>query len=337
MAKIRETGKRIITSDEPEKEKNVEISITSPQLTLNHFINNIEVEEEISYKNLKIFPIHVKQIDLRTVKLKTLDEALKEGILEIKETSVIAELKFINKSKTDKILIVEGDVVQGGKQNRVVNVTMIIDEDSTVTVPTSCVEARRWDSGMVFVQDTNKLSPTVYSNLAESVHDNMKETKRSEKMSYCSDQTEVWSTVSAFLTASSSSSSSSSYSDTYKCREEDMNDYLDKILPHIKKCNGLAAIVQDTISVYVCDSEELFEPQLKNLLKSYIIEALTVEESSNLIVNDIVKTINDLLINQFEIFDSPNKTGSIMKFVSPYIGSAFLYKDNIVHLTFVKK
>ena len=340
MAKVMKTGKREIESTKDEQKNKGENGTSStPQQILTNFINLIEVEEEVSYKNIKVFPLHLKQTDLRTVKLKTLDEALKEKILEIQETDNVSQLKFINKSKTDKILIVEGDVVQGGRQNRVVNITMMLDEDTTIVVPTSCVEQGRWHGSSKNFKENYKISPTLHQNLNEHVYKNYETFGGKGMAAYASDQSKLWGGVNCFLSSSSPSSlgSSSSFSDVYITRDKDIQDYLDAIESYIKDCCGLAAVIGNKIIISITDSIELFMPTMKTTLKSYIVEALDIQKKPEHDADAVVKAINDCAENKIDLLESPNKIGQIIKLISSNVGSAFLYQSNIVNMTFVRE
>ena len=44
-------------------------------------------------------------------------------------------------------LLVEGETVTGGQQNRVLNVSVLVPAGATINVPVSCVEAGRWEGG----------------------------------------------------------------------------------------------------------------------------------------------------------------------------------------------
>ena len=338
MAKIRETGKRIIESEKEQETVKIETPTFKPQQILTQFINLIEIEEEISYKNIKVFPLHLKATDLRTIKLKTLDEALKDGILEIQETSIVGNLKFINKSKTDKILIVEGDIVQGGRQNRVINITMILDEDSQVTVPTSCVEQGRWHgSSSSFSSSSSKSTSSMYRKLNETVYCNYAALGGKGLSAYASDQPALWNTIDHQLSDIDVSSPTNSFLDSCSVRDEDINDYIEKIMTHIKDCCGLAAVIGSKIVVSIADSVELFMPSIKATLKSHIIDALSAKIKPQHDVEAVVKAINDCIENKTDLLESPNRIGQIIKLISPNSGSAFLYKDSIVNMQFVRE
>lgn len=75
-----------------------------------------------------------------------LDEALAEGIAQVTETSTsgsVPELKFENRSD-QPILIVDGEALIGAKQNRIVNISILVPAQSITPIPVSCVERGRW-------------------------------------------------------------------------------------------------------------------------------------------------------------------------------------------------
>src|SRR4029079_7524988 len=42
------------------------------------------------------------------------------------------------------VLIVDGEELVGAKQNRIVNLTVLVPELATITLPVTCVEVGRW-------------------------------------------------------------------------------------------------------------------------------------------------------------------------------------------------
>lgn len=76
----------------------------------------------------------------------TLDEALARGAADITEISAqgsVPELRVLNTGETP-VFILDGEELVGAKQNRVVNLTILVPGTASVTIPVSCVEAGRW-------------------------------------------------------------------------------------------------------------------------------------------------------------------------------------------------
>jgi hypothetical protein len=76
----------------------------------------------------------------------TLDQALGDGwteITEVSEQGSVPELRVRNKG-AKPVFILDGEELVGAKQNRVVNLTILVPAKATLTIPVSCVEAGRW-------------------------------------------------------------------------------------------------------------------------------------------------------------------------------------------------
>jgi len=96
------------------------------------------------FQNLSVVPLlsHSE----READYLTLDEAIAGGWAEITEVSdagQVSELKVVVKG--DKaVLLVDGEELVGAKQNRVLNLTILVPAPSTTPIPVSCVESGRW-------------------------------------------------------------------------------------------------------------------------------------------------------------------------------------------------
>ena len=80
----------------------------------------------------------------------TLDEALPRG-LTISETSdagSVPELAVIN-PLDDTVLLYDGEELVGAKQNRILNVSVLVGAGAKLPIPVSCVEQGRWNRSSV--------------------------------------------------------------------------------------------------------------------------------------------------------------------------------------------
>ena len=106
--------------------------------------NAYRVSAPYTFKNLTIFLIHGKD-ETSKKNIVTLQEALKMGIFKVYETSEVNELMVENNSKTYDVFIQSGDIVKGGKQDRVLAISIIIPARSgRVSIEAFCVESGRW-------------------------------------------------------------------------------------------------------------------------------------------------------------------------------------------------
>ena len=103
-----------------------------------------KVSEPYTYKNLTIFLLHGKNQNTKD-NVITLQEAMERKLFAVYETSEVNELEVENLSKTQDVFIQSGDIVKGGKQDRILAVSIIIPARSgRVKIEAFCVESGRW-------------------------------------------------------------------------------------------------------------------------------------------------------------------------------------------------
>ncbi len=97
-----------------------------------------------THDNLTIFLLHGNET-LSGKPLLTLQEALEQKKAVVHETAQVNELSVENVSSDVEIYIQPGDIVKGGKQDRLIAYDLILPPKSGKTpVASFCVEAGRW-------------------------------------------------------------------------------------------------------------------------------------------------------------------------------------------------
>ena len=103
------------------------------------------ISAPVSYKNLSVFLIHGKD-EIKNKNILTLQEAMEKDLFVVYETSDVNELMVENKSSQYEVFIQSGDIVKGGKQDRVLAITIIIPARSgKISIEAFCVESGRWE------------------------------------------------------------------------------------------------------------------------------------------------------------------------------------------------
>lgn len=94
--------------------------------------------------NLTIFLVHgADQVPGRTY--LTLREAFEQKTVVVHETTQVNKLSIENRSTTHTVFVQSGEIVKGGKQDRVLARDMLLPPNSgPVPLPSHCVERGRW-------------------------------------------------------------------------------------------------------------------------------------------------------------------------------------------------
>ena len=100
-------------------------------------------------------------------------------------------------------LLVDGEIVEGGLQTRVINVSVLVAAHSQVLIPVSCVEQGRWNGGDSFQRGRSFAPRRVRRTKHASIGDNVR--RSGDKRT---DQGAVWSTVASELTRMNAASAS---------------------------------------------------------------------------------------------------------------------------------
>src|SRR5476651_1868908 len=115
-----------------------------------------------SFENLSLFLLHGED-RVPSGSYRALQQAMESKSTAIYETGTIGELLIENFGDLD-VFIQAGDIVKGGRQDRVIGVDFIVEKRSgRVPIPSFCVEQGRWhrrgsESDTVFASSPSYLS-----------------------------------------------------------------------------------------------------------------------------------------------------------------------------------
>ena len=102
------------------------------------------VGSPVAHENLTVYFVHGSDT-VASAKILSLSEALDRNLAVVHETSDVNMLAVENKSDEYELFIQSGDIVKGGKQDRMVQLDMLLPPKSgVVPLPAHCVEQGRW-------------------------------------------------------------------------------------------------------------------------------------------------------------------------------------------------
>jgi ARG/rhodanese/phosphatase superfamily protein len=194
-------------------------------LMLAAILDKVSLGTPSAYRNLTLTPILLKDGPLSSLEPMSLEEALGAGTLRVSEVSAeghVPELRVVNSGEAP-VLILDGEELVGAKQNRIVNVTILVPPHAEIVIPVSCIEAGRWGySRPSFAAAGRVLNPEIRSRKAEAVTRNLK----AKKLRF-SDQRDVWEGVDKTLYALGAASPTRALSDGFEERVNAIGDYVD--------------------------------------------------------------------------------------------------------------
>ncbi len=247
---------------------------TEEKARIRETIRSLRVGKAAFFDGLTLFPLFGKRGHRPDYDL--LADALREetaAVTEISAEGRVGELKVVNRG-TRPILIPEGEIIMGGKQNRVINITVIVEPCTEFIVPVSCVEQGRWgDRGDRF-RTSYFAAPSLRSVKAASVHASMRSNGTAR-----SDQGEVWRQVDASLAGVGADSPTCSLPDGYAKATERLEGYRRAFDLEEGAIGFLAARGDRILGAELFDAPETLATLWPRLSESYFLESVIRRET----------------------------------------------------------
>jgi len=195
------------------------------------------------------------------------------SIEEVSEAGAVGALRVANRADRP-VLLVEGEVVLGMKQTRVLNLTILIPARSVLEVPVSCVESGRWRA--VSEEATGKaavnLAPSVRAAKTVTVARSMRTAR-----GFASDQHAVWAGVDRVLDRHGAHAPSRSYADLAARNSFHLTTLASTVEPAPGQVGVIACIGGRVECVDVFEAPEVLAALWSGLVASYQAEAFMAE------------------------------------------------------------
>lgn len=237
----------------------------------NALTERTEMLPPIQVESLTLTPIVAKQAPEKPENLLVLDEAMPKKLVRIHEVKNedVNNLTLTNKSD-QPLFLLAGEVIIGGKQDRIIGKNTIVPPKKTLTVPVFCVEHGRWDNSGKEFTTANALA---HGRLRGSANFDT--------------QSDVWKEVAEKNTLRKTKNSTDTYrtvaqqqaKGALKSWEKQVDAGLGKLTAEQKqKLVGFAVAVNGKVAtVDVFDNPALFAKLQGKLVRSYITEAIDVK------------------------------------------------------------
>ena len=247
---------------------------------LNDVLSRLSLGSPQAFDDLTVIPFEETGPNRSSSPLILLDQALSQGearISEVSEAGVVSRIRVENLAK-HPLLILDGEELVGAKQNRVVNLSILVAAKSTLDVPVSCVEAGRWaHRSRHFGTSGHMQFHSGRVRKAESVGTNMKFTGSRQ-----SNQGQVWDDVDAVLDALQVPSPSRSMNDSYATLSGDLDVYANAFSLPGSSVGAVVLHNNRVLGLELLSDPTLFAAVWPKILKSYAVEAIVAKRGPTL-------------------------------------------------------
>ncbi len=268
--------------------------------TISERLRNVRIGEPIESGGLQVFGLYWNNPG--GPDYQTLDEAVVAGVLEVTEVSKggsVPDLKVRNKGKA-AVLLMAGEHLRGGKQNRVLNSSILVGSDSEVSIPVSCVERGRWAYRAPQFAGSGSSS---HSRLRKMMHEQVTQSYRACGAA-ASDQGEVWSEVDRKLAETKSQSPSQYLDKAYEDNEVHLRPMLEQLAAPEGACGAVFAYGGQIIGFDLFDRPGTLAVLWQKLVRAYGIDARVVEATRRVEAKDVRAWLDGSLTCKEEVFKS---------------------------------
>ncbi len=233
-------------------------------------LKHVSIGPPAAWGNLAMFPLTGG--GAKEAGYWTLQEALERECSEITEVSEggsVPELRFVN-SGDRPVFLLDGEQLVGAKQNRILNLSILVAGGKTVIIPVSCVEAGRWHHTSRF------FSSDLGVHYAEGRARKMSQVSQSMRSSgkRASDQSQVWADIAEKSSRFGVHSSTSAMRDLYAQQEDRLGEYGRRFRALEGQRGAAFAISGKVVGLELFDAADTFTKLLPKLLRSYGLDAL---------------------------------------------------------------
>jgi hypothetical protein len=229
------------------------------------FRESFQLGEPVAHRGIVVIPLFPRRDPVAAY--VTLDEALAGGlrIREVDEAGTVPEL-VVENPLAERVLLYDGEELVGAKQNRILNVSVLVEACSKLTIPVSCVEQGRWSRRSALFDAGGHVS-----------HAHLRRRKAEllavEPLARGLAQGEVWDELFAKSARMGVSSPTGASSDLYHAYERDLRTLEDTFPAQPGQCGAILGIGRD-LCLDAVSRPDAFARLWPKLRAGYLLDAL---------------------------------------------------------------
>jgi len=291
------------------------------------FVERLEVGEPATYRNLTVIPVYFRKTKpTEAPSCLTLDQALEEGVLEIREKDGGDVPWVVVSNRSDKrIFVMGGEILSGCKQDRIVaRDVLIAPYRKRLLLPVYCVEAGRWHHVSGQFKSERNLGTYTMRGAAQS--------------SSGSNQSKIWNKVAESNRRMGVSSDTEAYQDAFRTEEvarlvsDVERKFKDLPLLESETVGVVVGLGDQIIGVDIFSDPNLFQALWPKIIRACVLAMAGYEEKSTLSGDRAQKFLNALQWMHYAQRRGVDLGSEYYGFLNELSLSSLVYTDTVIHL-----
>jgi ARG/rhodanese/phosphatase superfamily protein len=300
------------------------MSATIPEL------HRVALGQPVRRDALTIVPLVLEPDATFTRDYIPLAEALERKLVrvtEVSDTGSVADLAVQNDSDV-AILILDGEELLGARQNRIVNLSILVPPKRKLVIPVSCVEQGRWS------YRTREFHVSPYTMFATGRADHMSAITMSLRSfgARRSDQRGIWKAVASQARRLGSASPTEAMYDAYETQRESLDRLLADLAPAPRQAGAIFAIGPRVVGAELFESPDAFAIYFSRIVRGYAVDALVEQRCAPVEVKEADTFLADLRRAPTFRFRSIGLGDDLRIKNQALTGGALLLDGRLVHL-----
>ena len=297
--------------------------------TIRETLKRIQVGNPRTFGGLSVYPL--TGVDRGAPGYTILDDALRAGtarVTEISDGGSVPELAFHNDGD-QPVLVLDGEELAGAKQNRIVNLTLLVPAKQKIVIPVSCVEAGRWAS---MSREFTSTRQVMYSRARKGKYAHVSAAMAAGG-SRRSDQAAVWDEIGLMQRELCSDSPTARMTDTFEENKSGLDGYV-RNLPSVEGQVGAVFALSGPVScVELFDCAETLKKMWSKLIRSWALDALVVSSQPHEVrpVAEAQALLEEIVEAKATEHDALG-LGTDVRWAGRLNGGALVHDERLVHL-----
>jgi ARG and Rhodanese-Phosphatase-superfamily-associated Protein domain len=234
-------------------------------------LTDVLVGPESSFNRLSVVPL-ISRVPPAAPPYVTLDEALAGGnfeITEISDAGRVPELHVLNMSN-QPVLMLDGEELVGAKQNRIVNLTILVPAKTNLPIPVTCVEAGRWrHRSREFSSSGHAHYAHARAHKVAQVTASLAQTGKAQ-----SDQQWIWADIAAKAERLAAHSDTAAMSQMYEAHQPSIDEYVTGFRVIDGQRGAVFLLDGKPVGLDLFESDVVLRKLMPKLLRSHALDAL---------------------------------------------------------------